>query len=101
MAKINKIESKFVCVECGGVVPKWMGKCPVCGKFGTIQEELQQAESASVQTFNAPAPRPVKLNDIEKEKLTRFSSGIKELDVVLGGGIVPSSIAVTFSDAIF
>lgn len=98
MAKVSKVESKFVCIECGGVVPKWMGKCPVCGKFGTIQEELQEAESASVQSFNAPAPRPVKLDDIEKEKLIRFSSGIKELDVVLGGGIVPSSIVLIGGD---
>lgn len=97
MVKANKVESKFVCVECGGIVAKWMGKCPVCGKFGTIQEE-PEIKNTDFKPFDTPTSRPVKLDDIEKEKLIRFSSGIKELDVVLGGGIVPSSIVLIGGD---
>ncbi|MBO5850874.1 MAG: DNA repair protein RadA, partial [Clostridia bacterium] len=94
---MKKVTSKYVCTECGGVSPAWLGKCPVCGKFGTLVEEIETPQITGKQ---APviASKPKALKDIEKEKIERFSSGIKELDNVLGGGIVPYSIVLIGGD---
>ncbi len=94
---MKKTVSKYVCTECGGVSPGWMGKCPICGKFGTLVEEIEEVikDTKTVATqFSSPKP----LKDIEKEHIERFSSGIKELDNVLGGGIVPYSIVLIGGD---
>lgn len=94
---MKKATSKYVCTECGGVSPAWLGKCPVCGKYNTLVEEI---ETPQVLGKQAPTPttRPKPLKDIEKERIERFSSGIKELDNVLGGGIVPYSIVLIGGD---
>ncbi len=94
---MKKSTSKYVCSECGGVSPAWLGKCPVCGKFGTLVEEI---ETPVVSDKQAPliSSKPKALKDIENEHIERFSSGIKELDNVLGGGIVPFSIALIGGD---
>ena len=94
---MKKATSKYVCTECGGVSPVWLGKCPVCGKFGTLVEEIETPQIVGKQ---APvlASKPKALKDIEKERIERFSSGIKELDNVLGGGIVPYSIVLIGGD---
>ena len=94
---MKKVTSKYVCTECGGVSPAWLGKCPVCGKFGTLVEEIETPQITGKQ---APVltSKPKALKDIEKEKIERFSSGIKELDNVLGGGIVPYSIVLIGGD---
>lgn len=90
-----KKNSKYVCTECGSVSPQWLGKCPYCGTFGTLQEESEEQVSAKVK-INAKAPTP--LNSIQNEKFERVSTGISELDGVLGGGIVPYSIVLIGGD---
>ena len=92
-----KQSSKFVCQECGSISPQWLGKCPYCGKFGTLVEEIDSPEqvkgSISIQTS-----KPTLLKDITKEKYERIKTGITELDTVLGGGIVPYSIVLIGGD---
>ena len=90
-----KKNSKYVCSECGSVSPQWLGKCPYCGTFGTLQEEVEEQVGAKVK-INAKAPTP--LNSIQNEKFERVSTGISELDGVLGGGIVPYSIVLIGGD---
>ncbi|MBR6736882.1 MAG: DNA repair protein RadA [Clostridia bacterium] len=92
-----KISSKFVCQECGTVSPQWLGKCPGCGKFGTLVEETDAPEEV-VGSIAVPTSKPTALKDIENVKYARISTGIKELDTVLGGGVVPYSIVLIGGD---
>ena len=88
--------TKYVCEECGAISPGWLGKCPSCGKFGTIVEEIETPTS-EVYKPTAKA-KPILLSEVSDEKLVRISSGIKEFDEVLGGGIVPSSLVLIGGD---
>lgn len=97
MAKVKQT-TKYVCSECGAISPGWMGRCPTCGKFGSIVEEIEDVSSNQTTTRKADYAKPVKLADISREKLVRKKTGIDELDVVLGGGIVPSSLVLVGGD---
>ena len=94
----SKNSTKYVCQDCGGFSPQWLGKCPVCGKFGTLVEEIEESVSAFGKSESNVAVKPTQLNEIKYEKLNRISSGIGELDTVLGGGIVPNSIVLIGGD---
>ncbi len=94
---MKKQNSKYVCSECGAVSPVWLGKCAQCGKFGTLVEEIiEDAKSTKTSVLNVKSAK--KLSEIESENFVRISSGIKELDCVLGGGIVPYSIVLVGGD---
>lgn len=96
MAKA-KVTTKYVCTECGSVSPGWMGRCPACGKFGTITEEITES-SESAKPKRNDYQKPIKLSEVTREKITRINTGIEELDVVLGGGIVPASLILIGGD---
>ena len=87
-----KPKIQFVCSECGSSQSKWMGKCPDCGEWNTLQEFVVRAPEkgrpAAVVGGNGPV-RPVALPDIPKESMQRLTLSIDELNRVLGGGIVP------------
>ena len=93
--------SQFVCSICGYTAPKWLGKCPDCGNFNTMQEELVRAES-SAPTLRAGVSqmktRALPLSKIGYEKFDRVKSGIQEFDTVLGGGIVQGSLILLGGD---
>lgn len=95
-----KATTQFVCSECGYASPKWLGRCPDCGKFNTMAEEaIAPATTAKNKSaFRAGAARPVPLSQITYEKYERVSSGIPELDNVLGGGIVCGSLVLVGGD---
>ena len=92
----NKESSKYVCSECGSINPVWLGKCPVCNKFGTLVEEI--ISTPTTTTTKTIVATPKKLSEIEYKTYVRTSSGIAEFDNVLGGGIVPSSIVLIGGD---
>jgi len=92
-----KSSTKFVCQECGGKSPQWLGKCPYCGKFGTMVEEIDTPETVK-GSISIPTSKPTLLKDIVKEDYKRISTGMGELDTVLGGGIVPYSIVLIGGD---
>ena len=82
---------QFVCSECAAATPRWLGKCPGCGAFGTLVEESQ----APVGRTNAVrAGAPVPLGEVATKETERIPSGVPELDRVLGGGIVPASLVL-------
>ncbi|MBQ8405078.1 MAG: DNA repair protein RadA, partial [Clostridia bacterium] len=89
--------SQFVCSNCGYTAPKWLGKCPDCGNFNTMQEELVRVETptpmarAGVSQIKTKA---LPLSKIGFEKFDRVKSGISEFDTVLGGGIVRGSLVL-------
>ena len=95
-----KQKTTFYCQNCGANSPKWQGKCPSCGEWNTYLEELvgsaQEDQNLwSKANGNATAKKkPVPINEVVGEKLDRFSSGDKELDRVLGGGIVVGSLVL-------
>lgn len=94
----SKSSTKYVCNECGGISPQWLGKCPVCGKFGTLVEEIEEQVSAFGKSVEKISVKPQPLPLIERKHITRIKSGIDELDTVLGGGIVPFSIILIGGD---
>jgi DNA repair protein RadA/Sms len=82
---------KYVCSECGTASPRWLGKCPGCDAFGTLVEELQVERGAET---GARPGAPVPLGEVSVVEAERISSGVPELDRVLGGGIVPASLVL-------
>lgn len=87
-----KPKVQYVCSECGGSQSKWMGKCPDCGEWNTLQEFVVRPpeKGRAAMPVGAAGPiRPVALPDIPKESMQRLTLGVEELNRVLGGGIVP------------
>ena len=97
MAKKKK--TAYVCQNCGYDTVKWMGKCPGCGAWNTMVEEIvapPAAERRGVGAGNAERPQPIA--EIAVEDLPRFSTGSGELDRVLGGGVIPGSMVLIVGD---
>ena len=93
--------TKFVCEECGYSTPKWLGKCPTCGNWNTFHEEKEVAPSRYASPSQPTVSRitkPKKLSEIDINETERTSSGILELDRVLGGGIVKGSLVLVGGD---
>lgn len=91
--------TRYVCAECGAVHPGWMGRCPECGAWNTIEEEAvteEDSRSMASVTGVAAAPRPV--TEGAGETPERLATGLAEFDRVLGGGIVPGSITLVGGD---
>ncbi|MBE5744816.1 MAG: DNA repair protein RadA [Clostridiales bacterium] len=93
--------SQFVCSQCGYTTPKWLGKCPDCGEFNTMQEEIVRVSEPSSRT-NATAPtrqaRAIPLSQVDYEKFHRVKCGVTEFDTVLGGGMVRGSLVLLGGD---
>lgn len=93
-----KSKTVFLCTECGYDSPKWYGKCPSCGSWNTMVEERIRDNKAGEKRLNPLAPgagnRPVRLKEISGTEDARFSTGIGELDRVLGGGMVKGSLVL-------
>ena len=93
-----KKKTLFECQACGFQSPRWMGKCTSCGEWESMQELneeqikflKQTTESSRLSIRSQATP----ITQIEEDNITRFSSGSKELDLVLGGGIVPGSLTL-------
>jgi DNA repair protein RadA/Sms len=91
-----KAKIAYVCSDCGGEFPRWQGQCTECGAWNTISEfrvaPKQAAAASKYEGYAGQVENKVQtLSSIDLQALPRFSSGYKELDRVLGGGIVPGS----------
>ena len=94
-------KSVFFCQNCGHEEAKWLGQCPGCGEWNTFVEEKIGSGVTKGSTQGAKAVRElvreakvIPLNDVTAEDDVRCATGIKELDRVLGGGIVPGSLVL-------
>ena len=89
-----KVKRAYFCSDCGNETTKWMGKCPACGAWNTISEHIVARESSSVASRVASVPKsePRKVQDIEEGTTRRIDIGNKEVNRVLGGGLVPGSL---------
>lgn len=94
-----KEKTVFVCSACGNESAKWLGKCPNCDSWGTMEEQVIKVQNKSQKEKETTVKtQTVKLSDVESTEFKRFSSGSGELDRVLGGGIVPGSIVLCGGD---
>jgi len=95
---MKRKESQFVCQECGAVTPKWLGKCPECGKWNSLIEESVIARETGTWT-GLSQNQPVSLSSDESAiDFSRVVCDIPELDRVLGGGIVSGSLVLIGGD---
>lgn len=93
-----KNKTVFVCTECGFEAPRWSGRCPSCGEWNTMQEELRTPQTAAVAAVPSGRVHPQKLREIDPHGEVRASTGMKELDRVLGGGIVKGGLMLIGGD---
>lgn len=93
-----KLKSAYFCTNCGNESPKWMGKCPACGEWGTLVEELVRKDSAAkksdTRSFDAVKSQPKSLREINASEEPRIDMQDAELNRVLGGGLVPASLVL-------
>ncbi len=88
-----KQRTVFYCTSCGGVTPKWQGKCPACGAWNTLEEHIEKPASP-VRSTAMPRRGPRPIREIDGGDEIRFGTGIGELDRVLGGGAVEGSLVL-------
>ena len=84
--------STFICQNCGSETSQYFGKCLNCNSWNSIVEEIKSKRSKYTDIKNNK--KYMLFNEISSKKISRFTSGFKELDRVLGGGIVPGSVVL-------
>src|SRR6266545_3642797 len=93
-----RARSVYRCAECGHDHPKWVGRCEECGEWNTVAEEpvlaAKRPDARTQRRKDARESVPQPLSDVEEARLVRWTTGIPEFDFVLGGGIVPGSMAL-------
>ncbi|MGH1395620.1 MAG: DNA repair protein RadA [Trichormus sp.] len=110
-----KPKSIYICNECGAESPQWFGKCPNCGTYNSLEEQISIQSSVDIpsrgisgwhgtQGNGKPTNKPAKprasltFDQISDRQVTRWESGYGELDRVLGGGVVPGSMVLIGGD---
>ena len=95
-----KAKSLYVCNDCGGISPKWQGQCPHCAAWNSLTETIQAPAPSANSRFQSLAARSDVqcLADVQAEEAPRATSGIDELDRVLGGGLVRGAVVLIGGD---
>ena len=97
-----KSKTVYVCSNCAYETLKWLGRCPECGEWATLEEEIRQVEATGKNKLspsrNAKSVSAMPLKDILPDNELRYKTGMKELDRVLGGGIVKGSLVLLSGD---
>jgi len=90
---VAKVRVEYACTACGTTSPKWVGKCPGCGEWNTLVEEVTAPEPKyrGGTAADFPASRPVRLTEVQDTAAARTQCGIGEFDRVMGGGVVSAS----------
>jgi DNA repair protein RadA/Sms len=94
---LKKLKSSYVCADCGATALQWFGACPSCGAVGTLTETIAE-QRGTVKRLSGAAPGAVSLSEVETRELERLSTGIGELDRVLGGGLVAGQVVLIGGD---
>jgi len=93
-----KKKTLFECQSCGFQTPRWMGKCPSCSEWESIielnDEQIKFLKNSSTSSTPGNTTKAKPITEISEDNIVRFGSGSKELDLVLGGGIVPGSLTL-------
>ena len=85
---------QYVCSSCGAKAPQLLGRCPVCGEWGTYEEEVVTSQTAKGQRLMAKGQQPKRLQDVEATEEMRLDMRNGEFNRVLGGGLVPGSLVL-------
>lgn len=94
-----KAKTTYACQGCGYASPKWMGRCPGCGSWNTMVEEREIAARAPGGTrVRRRSPSATPITQVERRREDRMDTGIRELNRVLGGGLVPGSLILVGGD---
>jgi DNA repair protein RadA/Sms len=96
-----KVRSQFVCQQCGASYPQWLGQCTSCKQWNTLVEEVRdrvEEKRGMPSSMRTRDTRPIALSDITADPGPRLSTGDRELDRVLGGGLVPGSLVLMGGD---
>lgn len=91
-----KAKTVFYCTNCGNETPRWQGKCPACGAWNTIEEHIEKSAPVG-RAKSAPvgqSRKPQRISEVTSGGELRFSTGMGELDRVLGGGAVAGSLVL-------
>ena len=91
-----KSKSVFFCTACGNETPRWMGRCPACGAFNTMEEHIEKpaAVGKAKAVSLGSGRKPQRISQIDSGDEIRFYTGMGELDRVLGGGAVEGSLVL-------
>ena len=91
-----KTKTVFFCTNCGNETPKWQGRCPACGAWNTMEERVEKpvVNNSHIAGFDSASHKALKLSQLDTNKEIRFTTGIGELDRVLGGGAVAGSLVL-------
>ncbi len=92
-----KQSTQFICQACGASAPRWLGRCPGCGGWNTLVEEIV-AGKKSRGSLPTAANKPVSIGEVPEDAAARLPTGIEELDRVLGGGAVLGSVVLVGGD---
>lgn len=89
-----KNRTKFVCSNCGAETVRWMGRCPQCGSWNTLEETVEEVLPKQLRTTHevVSSKRPQKLSEVNLENYERMQLSMPEVDRPLGGGVVPGSV---------
>lgn len=93
-----KLKTAYICQECGYESPKWMGKCPGCGSWNTMVEEVQDKDREGILHTITGTSKPLTIGEIEISEEERYTTSLEELDRVLGGGVVRGSLILVGGD---
>lgn len=96
-----KVKSIFTCQECGYESPRWLGKCPSCNNWNSFVEEIKDNGTAVKEKISKsilPENMPKSIKNIKSGEKERFKTNLKELDRVLGGGLVKGSLTLISGD---
>lgn len=85
---------QYVCSSCGAKAPQMLGRCPVCGEWGTYEEEIVESRKSKVERQSISAGQPKRLQDVEASEEMRMDMRNGEFNRVLGGGLVPGSLVL-------
>ena len=96
---VAKTRPQYRCSECHHVTAKWVGRCPDCGTWGTVDEvAVLTALGGSAQRSVLPAAPAVPISSIDPGGVRHYPTGVSELDRVLGGGVVPGLVTLLAGD---
>lgn len=98
---MSKFSSSYVCQQCGYISPNYLGKCPECGSWNTLVEQVEESKKLKGKVKNLGTfdkSKIISIKNVEKQHYLRLSTNIDEFDRVLGGGIVKGSIVLVSGD---
>lgn len=94
----SKIKTVYICSQCGYESAKWFGQCPGCGEWNTMTEEIKSTSSKQSSPTHISVANALRINEITADENIRYKTGFKELDRVLGGGLVSGSLVLLSGD---